>query len=77
MDSNVEQADKGQEQPELGERAKHRLRIAARLMRQRGMDFPKEGNFYGQVLSALERQADREQLRELVDWLEEYEVAER
>lgn len=62
----------------LSHRAKHRLRIAARLLRQQGNKFH-EGNFYEQVLQALSKinTTAKEQLRGLVDWVEEYELEEK
>lgn len=60
----------------LSERAKKRLRIAAGFLRARGFDFPKEGDFYGSVLRALAEQSDKDELRELVDWVEQYDDAE-
>jgi hypothetical protein len=60
----------------LGERARKRLRLAATFLRQRGLSFPKQGDFYRQVLAALEEQPDRERVRELVDWVEAYDNAE-
>jgi hypothetical protein len=62
--------------PALGERARRRLRLAATFLRQRGLSFPKQGDFYRQVLAALEEQPDRERVRELVDWVEAYDNAE-
>ncbi|MFP3709697.1 hypothetical protein SB783_37420 [Paraburkholderia sp. SIMBA_009] len=60
----------------LSERAKKRLRIAAGFLRARGIEFPKEGDFYGTVLRALDEQPDKGNLRELVDWVEQYDDAE-
>jgi hypothetical protein len=62
--------------PQLGERARKRLRLAATFLRQRGLSFPKQGDFYRQVLVALEQQSDRDRIRELVDWVEAYDNAE-
>jgi hypothetical protein len=64
------------EREEFNERARLRLRIAARFLRQRGCVFPKEGNFYSRVLAELDHQADKDELRGLVDWIESYENAE-
>ncbi|KVE37237.1 MULTISPECIES: hypothetical protein [Burkholderia] len=60
----------------LSERAKTRLRIAAGFLRARGIEFPKEGDFYGHVLRTLAEQPDKDTLRELVDWVEQYDAAE-
>lgn len=60
----------------LSDRAKKRLRIAANFLRVRGIQFPKDGDFYGSVLSALDEQPDRDELRGLVDWVEQYDDAE-
>lgn len=62
----------------LTSRAKHRLKIAARFMRQKGMRFD-SGNFYDSVLAAIESlpSEERERMKELVNWVEEYELAER
>jgi hypothetical protein len=48
MGPSADQAADGK-RVELSERAKHRLRIAARILRQRGLDFPKQGDFYSQI----------------------------
>ncbi|MGQ3054708.1 MAG: hypothetical protein ACT6S0_23220 [Roseateles sp.] len=62
----------------LPERAKHRLRLAAGLLRSEGhtFDVPRD-EFYDQVQKALaglsaERQA---RLKSLVDWVEVYDNA--
>jgi hypothetical protein len=62
--------------PALGERARKRLRLAATFLRQRGLSFPKQGDFYRQVLMALNEQPDRDRIRELVDWVEAYDNSE-
>jgi hypothetical protein len=62
--------------PALGERARKRLRLAATFLRQRGLSFPKQGDFYRQVLMALNEQPDRDRIRELVDWVEAYDNAD-
>ena len=62
--------------PALGDRARKRLRLAAGFLRQRGLSFPKQGDFYRQVLQALEEQPDRHRIRELVDWVEAYDNVE-
>ena len=59
----------------LGDRAKYRLRIAAHFLRARGRQFPKDGDFYGRVLEALEQQSDRDAIKEWVDWVEDYDHA--
>lgn len=60
----------------FSDRAKKRLKIAASLLRARGIDFPKAGDFYGDVLRALDGQTDKDELRSLVDWVEDYDRAE-
>lgn len=62
----------------LTDRAKHRLRIAARFMRQKGSQFD-GGNFYDLVIKSIAQLdiAPQEHLRELVEWIEGYEIAER
>lgn len=65
--------------PALGERAKHRLRLAAGLLRGVGYRFEcPRSQFYAVVASAVaELSPDaRERLRSDVDWLEAYERAE-
>lgn len=59
----------------LSDRAKARLKIVAGWLRARGYKFEKSGDFYGSVLEALQVQPDRDHLRELVDWVEEYDAA--
>lgn len=62
----------------LSERAKNRLKIAARFLRQDGHRF--EGaNFYESVMNVIESlPTDRKlKLRELVDWVEAYGLAEQ
>ncbi|QQC67878.1 hypothetical protein [Paraburkholderia ginsengisoli] len=59
----------------LSERAKKRLRIAAGLLRKQGVRFAKDGDFYGLVMKAIESHAAKDQLRELVDWVEAYDAA--
>lgn len=61
----------------FNDRAKHRLRIAARFLRQAGNKFDGE-NFYGLVMAAIEKldQETQKNLRVWVDWIEEYEIAE-
>lgn len=61
----------------LSERAKHRLRIAARFMRQEGYRFVDSG-FYEEVLGRIASLDEGQQmrLRNLVDWIEAYEIAE-
>ncbi len=62
----------------ISEQGKRRLRIAARFLRGTGHRF-KDGNFYDSVLDAIQQLSEekREELRSLVDWVEEYELAER
>lgn len=57
----------------LNDRAKYRLRIAATFLREHGVTFPANGDFYGQVLAALEQHPERARIKELVDWVEEYD----
>lgn len=68
------------EKKALSDRAKHRLRLAAGLLRAQGTSFecPRD-QFYDKVQEVLaglpaEKQAA---LRELVDWVEDYDRAER
>jgi len=58
----------------LNDRAKYRLRVAAQLLRQQGISFPANGDFYGQVLTALQAQPDPQAIKELVDWVEAYDL---
>jgi len=62
----------------LTERAKHRLRLAARFLRREGQRFNK-GEFYEEVLSCINtlNLMQQEQLRGFVDWMEEYEIEEQ
>jgi hypothetical protein len=60
----------------FSDRAKKRLKIAANMLRTRGVEFPKNGDFYGDVLRTLETQPDKDELRALVDWIEDYDRAE-
>ena len=61
----------------LSDKAKHRLRIAANLLRQSGFRF-KNGNFYDAVIDVISQMdvPERTKLKGLVDWLESYELAE-
>lgn len=59
----------------LTDRAKQRLQIAAGFLRRRGIQFPKDGDFYGAVLKALDEQPDKSELKSLVDWVEAYDRA--
>lgn len=61
----------------ISERGKHRLRIAARFLRQSGMRFEGE-NFYSMVIDSISKLSQDEQvgLRGLIDWLEGYELME-
>lgn len=62
----------------LNQRAKHRLRLAARLLRLEGQRF-NEGEFYAEVLGCIKtlNLMQQERLRGLVDWMEEYEIEEQ
>jgi len=62
----------------LTDRAKHRLRIAGRFLRQQGYRFD-GGNFYEVVIAAISKldTATNEHLHGIVLWVEEYEIAER
>ncbi|MBY0365161.1 MAG: hypothetical protein K2X12_02880 [Burkholderiaceae bacterium] len=64
----------------LSDRAKHRLRLAAGLLRSEGVSFecPRD-QFYDKVQEVLAGlPADKQaHLRELVDWVEDYDRAER
>ena len=63
----------------LSERAKHRLEIAARLLRGmwRKVDFPRE-QFYDGIQQMLATLTDQERatLKELTDWVEDYDRAD-
>ena len=61
----------------LSNRAKHRLRIAARFLRIQGYRFT-DGYFYRSVIYTLQKlnEESRGQIRDLVDWLEKYELSE-
>ena len=65
------------EKNKISDRGKHRLRIAARFLRQEGHQF-NQGNFYQAVIGAIQTigEENRRQLQELVNWLEEYELEE-
>ena len=62
----------------LSDRAKHRLRLAADLLRSDGvrLDCPRD-QFYPKIQEALAAMASDQQarLRALVDWVEEYDNA--
>lgn len=61
----------------LSPRALKRLRILARMLMQRGYRFHGDAQAaIRQVLHAAKRQRDHEELRSLVDWVEEYDRAE-
>lgn len=62
----------------ISNRWKHRLRIAARFLRQAGNKFDGD-NFYGLVMAAIEKldQETQLKLREWVNWIEEYEIEEQ
>jgi hypothetical protein len=61
----------------ISDRGKHRLRIAARFLRQRGFHFNGD-NFYLLVINSLIEldQETQAQLRGVVDWVEQYEIVE-
>lgn len=61
----------------FSETEKNRLRIAARFLRQSGHKFDGD-NFYSMVISSINELSniERERIRELVDWIEAYEVME-
>lgn len=61
----------------ISDRGKHRLRIAARFLRQSGQRFDGD-NFYSTVINSIAklRKNEQQRLRELVDWLETYELME-
>lgn len=63
----------------LSERAKHRLKIAAGLLRGMGrkLDYPRD-QFYERIqqeLAALSED-ERQNLKELTDWVEAYDRAD-
>lgn len=62
----------------LNDRAKHRLRLAARFLRQTGNKFEGD-NFYEQVITSISKldQETQKKIRGWVDWVEEYEIEER
>lgn len=60
---------------ELSDRAKARLRIAAGLLRSMGYKFPDNKTFYQDVLAICMNHPQSSELRELVDWVEDYECA--
>lgn len=65
--------------PALGERAKHRLRLAAGLLRGSGYRFDcPRAQFYDVVIEAVNALSPeaKVRLRSDVDWLEAYELAE-
>lgn len=64
----------------LSDRDKHRLRIAAALLRAKGFRFdcPRD-QFYAEIrrtINALDA-TSRDKLREMTDWVEGYELAEQ
>jgi len=61
----------------ISDKGKHRLRIAARFLRQEGHRFDGD-NFYDEVINAIRSLNEKTQceLRGRVDWVEGYEVAE-
>lgn len=62
----------------LSDRAKYRLKLAAKFMRKAGFSFD-EGNFYMTVLAGIRGMSTEEQetLRGCVDWVEAYENQEK
>lgn len=62
----------------ISDRGKHRLRLAAHFLRQKGHRFD-GANFYTTVIKAIGGldQEVHEHLRGLVNWIEEYEISER
>ncbi len=62
----------------MNERAKHRLRLAARFLRLEGQRF-NNGEFYAEVLDCIKslNLMRQERLRGLVSWMEEYEIEEQ
>jgi hypothetical protein len=62
----------------LTDRAKHRLRIAGRFLRQQEYRFDGD-NFYELVIAAISKldTATNEYLHGIVLWVEEYEMTER
>ena len=67
-----------EDQRQLNDRAKHRLRVAARFMRQKGHRFD-SGDFYEMVIAVIMSLGTvaQEKLRDLVNWVEKYEITER
>lgn len=63
--------------PTFNDRSKHRLRIAARFLRQAGNKFDGD-NFYEQVITTISKldQETQKKIRGWVDWVEEYENEE-
>lgn len=63
----------------LSERAKHRLKIAAGLLRGMGrkLDFPRD-EFYERIQAELAAlpDAERDHLKQLTDWVEQYDRAD-
>lgn len=62
----------------FSETEKHRLRIAARFLRKSGHRFVGE-DFYPQVINLISKldPSSQDSLSELINWVEEYELAER
>jgi len=62
----------------FNDRAKFRLRLAARFLRQAGNKFDGD-NFYELVMAAIEKldQETQIKLHERVDWIEKYEIEEQ
>jgi hypothetical protein len=61
----------------ISDRAKHRLRIAARFLRLKAHRF-NDGNFYTSVIRTISQinGKTRDDLCRLVDWVEQYELVE-
>lgn len=61
----------------FSEEQKHRLKIAARLLRKEGARF-ENGNFYEAVADAISKLdgAKRERLKDMINWLMDYESTE-
>ena len=64
-------------QSTISDRGKRRLQIAANFLRQQGVKFD-GGNFYEMVLKNINelQAAKKDELKEMVDWVEEYEIAD-
>lgn len=64
-------------QSTISNRGKRRLQIAANIIRQQGIKFDGE-NFYDMVLKNIDKlhDAKKDELKEMVDWVEGYEVTD-